>query len=183
MSKLNWENDSTYFLTGSTFLHYPYFNVPEKKLILLNQIRKIKEKFNLAQLDYSIAINHYHLKFHLKNGNDLANIKKILHGGTSFLYKQKYDLKYKDIWQPPKTVKIFSDEVSWKVTGYIIGNLIKHKEVSKIDQLEENVFCSYKKFIQEYNKETAKDLIHRVINVYENADNWVDFKELENLKI
>ncbi len=183
MSKLNWTDQSTYFLTGSTFLHYPYFNEPNKKLTLLNQIYKIKRKLNISKIIYSIAINHYHLKFYLEKGSDLAVIKKYLHGGTTFEYKKKYKLKYEDMWQPPKTLKILSEEMDWKVTGYIIGNLLKHKEVSKIEHLAGNIFCSYDEFVKEYGKEVAKDLIYKVINVAENADDEIDFGEMNELKL
>lgn len=79
-----WPNNTTYFLTGSTFLHYPYFREDGQKQILLNQIRKVEEKLRISIPIYSIAINHYHIKFYLKNGLDLSKIKQLIHGGTSY---------------------------------------------------------------------------------------------------
>jgi hypothetical protein len=178
-----WPDQTTYFLTSSTFLHYPYFNEPNKKLILLKQINKIKEKLNISNIIYSIAVNHLHLKFSLANGKDLAKVKQYLHGGTTFTYRKKYPMKYKDMWQTTKVLQINSPEVDWKVTGYIVGNLLKHKEVSKIEHLEGNIFCSYDEFVKEYGKEVVKDLIYSVINVYENNDGLVNFKEMNDLEL
>jgi hypothetical protein len=183
MSELIWPDNTTYFLTGSTFLHYPYFNEPNKKVIVLRQINKVKKFFNLQRVIYSIAINHYHLKFYLEKGTNLKLIKKYIHGGTAFEYKKKCALKYTEMWQPPKTLRIISEEMDWKVTGYIIGNLLKHKEISKIEQLEGNIFCSYDDFIKQFDKETARDLIYSVINVSESPDNIANLSEMNNLKL
>jgi len=138
-----WPDNAIYFLTGSTFLHYPYFQSKEQKQVLLNQIKKIKRRLNIPVLAYSIAINHYHLKFYLEKGLYLAKIKQIIHGGTSFEYKRRFNMKYRDMWQSTKVVRIISDEMNWKITGYIICNLLKHKEVSTFDELKQNSFSSY----------------------------------------
>jgi len=74
--KSYYPNNTTYFLTGSTFLHYPYFTSDDQKYIILNQIKKIQKDFDLIASAYSISINHYHLKFFLKNGSDLAKSNK-----------------------------------------------------------------------------------------------------------
>ena len=183
--KTYWPDNTIYFLTGSTFLHYPYFNDFNKKLIVLNQIKKFKEKLNIPKVIYSIAINHYHLKFYLEKGLNLAIVKQYMHGGTTFEYKRKFPntMKYKDMWQSFKTLRITSGEMDWKVTGYIIGNLLKHKEVSKIEELEGNIFTSYDGFVKEWGKETAQDLIYSVIGVEEDSENFISFKSLSDLKV
>jgi len=33
--------------------------------------------------------------------------------------------------------------MDWKVTGYIIGNLLKHKEVGTFNELKQNKFSSF----------------------------------------
>ncbi len=183
MSKIFWPDQTTYFLTDTTFLHYPYFNDFNKKLIVLNQIRKFQEKLNILKVIYSIAVNHYHLKFYLNKGADLAKIKKYMHGGVTFEYKKKFPntMKYKDMWQSSKTLRIISDEMDWKVAGYIIGNLLKHKEVSKIDELEGNPFVSYDDFVKEYGKEAVRDLIYSVINIDENVEGEINLQDVDRL--
>ena len=182
-SKSYWPNNSVYFLTGSTFLHYPYFKTSEQKQIVLEQIKKIKERFKISITAYSIAINHYHLKFYLEKGLDLAKIKQLMHGGITFKYKKEYKMKYDEIWQSSKTLLITSDNMDWKITGYVIGNLLKHKEVGTFDELKNNSFSSYKFVAEKYGDECAQELIRNVININENTEGEIDFKNLGKLNI
>ncbi|MCK5476241.1 MAG: transposase [Candidatus Pacebacteria bacterium] len=181
--KLHWPNNSVYFLTGSTFLHYPYFKTNEQKQIVLNQIKKLKDKLNIKIIAYSIAINHYHLKFYLKSGLDIAKVKQLMHGGVTFKYKKEYKMKYREMWQSKKVLVITSDEMDWKTTGYIIGNLLKHKEVSTFEELENDSFSSYKFIVKRYSDECAQELVRKVINVDESIEGEVDFKNLKKLSI
>ena len=182
-TKSHWSDNSVYFLTGSTFLHYPYFKTSEQKEIVLEQIKKIKERFKVSITAYSIAINHYHLKFYLENGLDLAKVKQLMHGGITFKYKKEYKMKYDEMWQSSKTLLITSDNMDWKITGYVIGNLLKHKEVSTFDELKNNSFSSYKFVAEKYGDECAQELVRRVIDVDENVEGEVDFKNLGKLNI
>lgn len=194
-----WPNNTIYFLTGSTFLHYPYFKENEQKQIVLNQIQKVKNilknnprlkpgRNNIllhfsGGLVYSIAINHYHLKFYLENGLLLAKIKQIMHGGTTFEYRKRYKMNYKYMWQNSKVIRITSEEMDWKVTGYIIGNLLKHREVNTFEELKNNHFSSYPEIVEKYGEEFARELIYSVIDVDENGNSLVDFKELKLKKL
>ena len=178
-----WQDNSIYFLTGSTFLHYPYFKTSEQKEIVLEQIKKVKNKLKIPIIAFSIAINHYHLKFYLEKGLDLAKVKQLMHGGLTFAYRKKHKMKYEDMWQSSKTLLITSDKMDWKTTGYIIGNLLKHKEVSTFEELKNNPFSSYKFTVKKYGDENAQEIVRQVINVDEDIEGEVDFKWLKKLNI
>lgn len=182
-TRSHWPNNSIYFLTGSTFLHYPYFKTNEQKEIVLEQIKKIKNKLKIPIIAFSIAINHYHLKFYLEEGLELAKVKQLMHGGLTFAYRKKYKMKYKDMWQSKKTLLVTSDEMDWKTTGYIIGNLLKHKEVSTFEELKNNPFSSYRFTAEKYGDENAQEIVRRVINVDEDNEGEADFKNLRKLNI
>jgi len=182
-TKSYWQDNSIYFLTGSTFLHYPYFKTSEQKEIVLEQIKKIKNKLKIPVIAFSIAINHYHLKFYLERGLDLAKVKQLMHGGLTFAYRKKYKMKYEDMWQSKKTLLITSDKMDWKTTGYIIGNLLKHKEASIFEELKNNPFSSYKFIAEKYGNENAREIVRQVINVDEDIEGGVDFESLKRLKI
>ena len=113
-SRPYWPNHNIYFLTGTTFLHYPNFREYDQKQILLNQINKIIEFLpqDKNEVVYSIAMNHYHLKCYLESGLLLAKIKQLLHGGTSFHYKKQYPMKYKELWQGSHILRITSEEMN-----------------------------------------------------------------------
>ena len=178
-----WPDNSTYFLTDSTFLHFPYFNKEEQKIIVLNQIKKIKTQLSIPISDYSIAINHFHIKFYLKNGVDMSKVKQLLRGGISFEYRKKYKMQYKEMWQTRKIVRIISQEMNYKISGYIIGNLLKHKRVSTFNELKENEFSSYWYMADKYGDGMARELVRGVININEDISGEVDLEELSEIKI
>lgn len=177
-----WPNKSVYFLTDSTFLHFPYFNSYEQKLIVLEQIKKINKKLSIPISAFSIAINHYHLKFFLEKGLDIVKVKQLLRGGISFEYRKNFSTPYKDLWQTRKTIIVLSQEMDYKVTGYIIGNLLKHKEVGTFDDLKENEFSSYCYTAEKYGDDYAREIVGSVIDIDEDTWGGVDLKNLSKLK-
>lgn len=178
-----WPDRSVYFLTGATFLHYPYFREPGQKQILLRQFAKIQKKFEISISAFSIAINHYHIKFFLEKGLDLSKIRQILHGGTSYEYRKRYDTKFKEMWQDSRVIKVISENMDWKITGYIIGNLLKHKEINNFEDLKNNPFLSYRYTAEKYGDETARQLVYGVIDVAEDGDRVFDLEKLKKTKV
>ncbi|MFH1236660.1 MAG: hypothetical protein V1685_07080 [Parcubacteria group bacterium] len=178
-----WPNSTTYFLTGSTFLHFPYFKTDGQKYLVLRQIMCIKERFQIPEIIFNISINHYHMKFFLKHGLDLARIKQYMHGGVSYLYRRKYPMKYREMWHSHRALVVVSREMDQRVTGYIIGNLLKHKEVSTFRELDRNPFSSYRDFSARYGDKYARALISSIIDVNENSEGYVDTHEMKVVKI
>ena len=178
-----WPDNRIYFLTLSTFLLFPYFKEFDQKQLLFDQIKKIENKLGIPVSDFSIAINHCHLKFFLERGLDLAKIKQLIHGGTSFLYKKKYPVKYKEIWGSSRALIVLTEKMHWLTSGYIIGNLLKHKEVNTFEELKNNPFSSYRDFIEKYDEEFAKNLIYQVIKVDESPENEIDINEIDGLEL
>ena len=176
-----WPDKSIYFLTDSTFLHFPYFNSYEQKSIVLNQIKKINKQLGIPVSAFSIAINHYHVKFYLENGLDLKKVKQLLRGGISYEYRKKYKMPYNDMWQTRKTIIVLSQKMDYKITGYIIGNLLKHKEAGTFKDLAQNDFSSYQYTVEEYGNDAARAMVGRVINVNEDVWGGIDFEELSVL--
>lgn len=182
--KQYWPNNCIYFLTTSTFLHKPYFQDSEQKQILYGQFKKIKEKYKVKISAHSISINHFHIKFYLKNGLLIPKIKQILHGGTSFSYGKKYwhIIQNKDLWQNTKLLQVLSESMDWRVAGYIIGNLLKHKEVGTFNELKENKFSSYWYYAKRYGDHEMQELVRSVIDIPENNKGFVDIKKLNKVK-
>lgn len=183
--KIIWPDNAFYFLTTSTFLHYPYFKEPEQKQIVLNKFKQIKNIFNIPFQAHSIAINHFHTMFYLKSGKTMTQLKNILHSGLSREYKKIYQVKYKNFWQTTKTYYIKNEKMYWKVIGYIIGNLLKHREVSRFEDLKESPFSSYGYYAKKYSDQTMQELIRGVININEDNEGIINFKQLDqnNTKI
>ncbi len=56
----------------------------------------------------------------------MTQLKNILHSGTSREYRKLYQVPYETFWQSTKVFYIKNEEVSWKVTGYVIGNPLQN---------------------------------------------------------
>ncbi len=178
-----WPDKSIYFLTDSTFLHFPYFNSYEQKSIVLNQIKKINKQLGISVSAFSIAINHYHIKFYLEKGLDIIKVKQLLRGGISYEYRKKFTMPYKEMWQTKKTIIVLSQKMDYKVTGYIIGNLLKHKEAGTLKDLIQNDFSSYQYTAEKYGNDVAGEMVGGVININEDVWGGIDFEELSELNI
>ena len=181
--KICWPDNTYYFLTTSTFTHYPYFKEVPQKQIVLNKIKQIKQVLKVPILAFSINLNHFHLKFHLDDGRKITQLKNILHSGTSREYRKLYHVPYETFWQSTKVFYIKNEEISWKVTGYTIGNPLKHREVSTFVELKENPFSSYYYTVKKFGEKQAQEIVRSVINVGENNEGMVNMKALENIKI
>ncbi|KKQ56443.1 MAG: hypothetical protein US74_C0015G0033 [Parcubacteria group bacterium GW2011_GWA2_38_13] len=181
--KINWPDNQEYFLTSTTFLHYPYFKSSEQKELVLNKIKQIKKVFNVLILAYSIALNHFHLKFYLHDGKLMSKIKILLHSGISREYKEKYRVSYKVFWQSSKTLYIKDEEASWKITGYIIGNLLKHREVNSFEELKNNPFSSYKYTAEKFGDALAENLVYNVINTDESPQCEINIGQLSKIEL
>ena len=180
--KLYWQDDTYYFLTSSTFIHYPYFREDDQKQIVLSKIKQVNQFLKVPIVAYSISMNHFHLKFYLKEGKLMTKVRNMLHSGISREYRKIYEVPYKEFWQSTKIYYIGSEDMSWKVTGYIIGNLLKHKEVSRFKDLKASPFSSYKHTSKTLGERQAQDLVRSVIDVGENAEGVVDIEEMKELR-
>lgn len=123
------------------------------------------------------------MKFYLEKGLNIVKIKQLLRGGISFEYRKNFPTPYKDLWQTRKTLVVQSQEMDCKVTGYIIGNLLKHKEVGTFDELKENEFSSYRYTAKKYGDDYAREMVGSVIDIDEDVWGEVDLKKLSKLKL
>jgi hypothetical protein len=178
-----WPDHAIYFYTDSTFLHFPYFNDDNKKQIVLNQIIKLNKQLGIPITDYSIAVNHYHLKFYLKKGMELSKAVQLLRGGISYEYNKRYEKPYQDMWQTRHTIIIKSEDMNRKTSGYIIGNLLKHKEASTFDDLMNDNYSSFKYAAERLGRVEATELVRQVIDSVEDRDGMIDFEGLSHVSL
>ena len=66
----------------------------------------------------------------------------------------------------------------WKITGYICGNLLKHKEVSTFSELKESPFSSYRYTVEKFGEEFAQMLVRSVINIDESPEGEINLNDL-----
>jgi hypothetical protein len=110
--KIVWPDNAHYFLTTSTFLHYPYFRDVSQKQIVLNKIKQTKQALDISISAFSISINHFHIKFYLRMGKLMTQMKNIIHSGVSREHRKIYNVKYKEFWQSTRTFYIRDEKTS-----------------------------------------------------------------------
>jgi len=183
--RIEWPDNCHFFLTTSTFLHFPYFRDWPQKQLVLNKIKQIKQILQVKIESFSIQMNHLHLMFFADQGKKISKLKQILHGGVNREFNKKYQLKHKFAWQSSRTYFIVDDEMYWGVQGYIIGNLLKHKEVNTFQELYKDSFSSFRYIADKYGFDFACNLIRNVIYLEEDKDGIVklaDFSECGAVK-
>lgn len=101
------------------------------------------------------------------------------------MYKKKHwhIIKNTQLWQSTKLLQITSENMDWRVAGYIIGNLLKHKEVSTFQELQENKFSSYWYYAKKYGEQEMQELVRSVIDIPENNKGFIDMKDLSDKKL
>lgn len=172
--KIIWPNNTYYFLTNSTYLHYPYFRQPDQKQIILNSIKKLQSKYSIPVQDFSIAMNHNHLMFYADKGEKVSFVKRFLKNNVSREYRRVYKVPYSEIWHSTRVFWVKDDKMFWGVRGYIAGNLLKHKEVSNFQELYDNPFSSFKYTADKFGLDALKELVKSVIEMKEDSYGEVD---------
>ena len=179
--KIYWAGGEYYFMTNSTYLHRPYFREDEQKQLVLNFLKELQERWKISIQAYSIPMNHNHLMFYGKGENQVTFVKKFLKGNITREYRRAWGSPGQEIWQSTRVYWIKDDGSYWRVMGYIIGNLIKHREVSTFRELYEYPFSSFKYAVDKYGWDEAISMVKLVIDVPEDAYGTVDFKKLKSL--
>lgn len=181
--KIVWPDNKYYFLTSSTYLHYPYFKQPDQKQIILNSIKKLQSEYSIPVQDFSIAINHHHLMFYADKGEKVTLVKRFLKNNVSREYRKIYKVPYSEMWHSTRVFWVKDNKMFWGVRGYLTGNLLKHKEVSGFQELYDNPFSSFKYTADKFGFDALKELVMSVIEVKEDSFGEVDVEGMGELDI
>ncbi|MEW6555836.1 MAG: transposase [Elusimicrobiota bacterium] len=175
-------DNTYYFITCATREHYTLFNTNEKKQILLNQINKVEKNLKIPVLSYGILANHYHILFHLLEGKKLKKAMQTINGGSSYLLNQLTGI-YRSVWDKYFAKIITTEQMFYKIIGYIAGNPLKHSEVNNFEELKSYQFSNYYQLCYIYGEKTAKALVQSTI-VVDEADNFKpDFSRLKEAQL
>ena len=181
--RIIWPDNSTFFTTSATFLHFPYFRSFEQKQIVLHKIKSLESIPGLEVIAFSVSMNHFHLMTHAGKGILVSKMKSHLHGGITREYRKSFDARYPEIWQGSRTYWIKDEESYWGVLGYVAGNLLKHKEVGSFQELQDCPFSSFSKHVKEIGSVASREIVSAVIAVNETAEGVVDLEGIRSCKI
>lgn len=180
--KIVWPGGMYYFMTNAAFLHRPYFRQDEQKQLVKNFLKELQERWRVSIQAYAIPMNHNHLMFYAGEEGRVTFVKKFLKGNITREYRRMWGEPGQEIWQSTKVYWMRDDDSYWRVIGYIVGNLIKHKEVSTFRELYEYPYSSFKYVVDTYGWGEAIRMVKEVIDAPEDAYGVVDFKKLKSLR-
>lgn len=181
--KIVWSDNTYYFLTNSTYLHYPYFKKSEQKQLVFDFIKTLQLKYSIPVQSFAILITHQHLMFYTKKGEQVTFVKRFLKNSISREYRKIYHVPYKEFWHSTRVYRIKDEKMYWGILGYICGNLLKHKEVSNFQELYNNPFSSFKYIADKYGFDAAKELVLKVIKLEESAYGEVETEKIKDINI
>ena len=95
------------------------------------------------------------------------------------MYKKKFKAEHEEFWGSCKVLKIEDDEEDQRVSGYIAGNLLKHKEVGTFSELLGCHFSSFASMVEKYGEDFMRELVYDVIDIDEDAEGIVDMKKFK----
>jgi len=123
------------------------------------------------------------MMFYTCRDSDVALVKQYMHGGTSAKYRKIHRRTSAQMWGTMKTIRVYSNEMYWKIIGYICGNLLKHREVGTFEDLRQNPFSSYAHFARKYGDDFMREVIYKVIYVSEDAEGSLDIENIDKMKL
>src|SRR3989339_91026 len=177
---IEWPDNCYYFLTVSTFLHYPYFKEDNQKQLALNFVKKLKTSWNIPLQAFAIPLNHIHLIFFAQAGSQVTFVKRFIKNNISREYRKNFTVPYKDFWQSIRVLWVRNDDqVYWNIIAYIIGNLLKHKEVSNFQELYDSQFCSFSYIADKYGFDFACNIVRNIIAVDEDSNGTTELTDFK----
>jgi len=155
-------NNSYYFITVPTAKHFPFFDTPEKKSLILEKLNNARKVFKLDNFDYGIISNHYHFVSYFYDGNIIPRFLQRINGGSAYSLNKITGNK-KPVWDEYYIYLIEDEILLDKIRGYVVGNPLKHGEVKTLKELERYPFSSYYSLVKKMGKETVGEFIRSVI--------------------
>lgn len=171
-------DNTIYKLTGCTYNKITYFDNDHKKQILKNKIFESIKFFDFILYAWVILDNHYHILFQIKEGKQLSNFVKLIHGGSSYeLNKVNHGTKVptpdrtevlipvptpkRKIWYSYWDTCIKNEKEFWIYLNYIHNNPIKHNYIKNLEELEIYQFSSYPEYLKEKGKQRVIDIFSK----------------------
>ncbi|MCR4314243.1 MAG: transposase [Candidatus Uhrbacteria bacterium] len=153
-------DDVWYFITVPTTDHEPIFYDLQSRGVLLEQLIRGLDRFDLKKHHFSIMSDHYHLLIDVREGLVVPKLLNYVNGGASFQLRLNRPAtiwgKY-HLYIPP------TEEVLGRVTGYVVGNPMKHGDVGTFDELYSWPFSSFALLVGQVGGEQAEEMVSSTI--------------------
>jgi len=152
-----------YFVTLKTYGGQLFFDTEEKKQIVKDRIFEYSKKLQIKIVVYAILSNHYHLILRSNFWKNATKFLQMVNGGSSYLLNKTENSEGRGVWDIRWTRPINTEAGMYYVSGYILGNPIKHGLVRGLEELYDYRFCNYQEAVQECGLEYVDDMIHQTI--------------------
>ncbi|MEI6510701.1 MAG: transposase [Candidatus Uhrbacteria bacterium] len=158
--------DSWYFITVPTDRHRPIFKDLALRELLRVRLEEAFVKFGVECPDYGIMEDHYHFLGSFGKSDVIPTMLQWINGGVSFQVKRQVDIA-SPVWGEYHVFVPMKESLLDRVRGYVIGNPLKHGDVTDLQELFDWPFSSYRYVIVREGKEYADDVISSVMSLGE----------------
>jgi len=110
--------------------------------------------------------NHYHILAWFKEGNIIPKLMNHINGGSSFYLKKDIET-HERLWGEYHILIPPNELVCERMRGYVIGNPLKHDEVSSLKQLFEYPYSTFKQHVSRFGRDQSEELVNSVIEMDE----------------
>lgn len=149
-------DDVWYFITVPTTEHEPIFHDLQSRGVLLEQLKRGLDRFDLEEHHFSIMADHYHLLVDVREGLVIPKLLNYVNGGTSFQLRLHRSVA---VWGGYHLYVPSTEEVLGRVTGYVVGNSMKHGDVRTFDELYNWPFSTFASLVDQIGRDQAEEMV------------------------
>jgi len=152
-----------YFVTLKTTGGLLFFDTDVKKQLVKNRILEASKKQHIRIAAYAVLSNHYHLLLRGESWDAVPKFLQLVNGGSAYLLNKMEGLEGRGVWDKRFAKPINTEVGLYNVTGYILGNPLKHGMVKDLVGLYNYEFCNYSDVVKERGLEYVDNMIHQTI--------------------
>lgn len=147
-------DDTLYFLTAATLQRAHLFNPASYKTHLQEQLLELAPDYGFDLRAWVILDNHYHILFHLAEGDKLSRFLQRLHAKTATSFNSWDNQVGRQVWWNYWDWCIRNERDYWMHFNYIHYNPIKHGYVQR---LRDWPYSSLFVYLEEHGREWLDD--------------------------
>ena len=116
----------TYLITAATYRHQPHLHSPERRSAFEARLCQGMINAEISLHAWVVLPNHYHVLVELLQLDQLSQVLKTLHSGTSFEWNREDGCPGRRVWYRYYDRRIRSDQHFMKALNYIHANPAQH---------------------------------------------------------
>src|SRR4051794_1998242 len=133
----HWYRDnSVYFITAKVRDGFPVFATEQAKLIFWDRFDYYTQLHGFVPWVATVMNNHYHFEGYLKNGEQLGEMMRKLHGSVAWLVMKQIDVRHVPFWRTAGNQDYFDGCLrdvlqAWRAYNYTRDQAVRARLVTQ----------------------------------------------------